>query len=174
MIRLKYPLRQKMMSSSITIRQAGQKDIAVIHQIQCKAFEPRWHEPVSIFDGMLQAYPEGCFLIEKDSKPAGYLFCHPAEEGRKDYEQAGWELTGQETCLYIHDLCVDPDFQGQGIARQAFEFVEGFSLSKGFRKLIGVAVGDVGPFWEKQGFTMQSSYMYNGEEAIFMSRELND
>lgn len=145
-------------------------DVPLAHAIQNKAFEERWHEPLSLFESMYAFYPKGCFLIYEGEELAGYIFLHPADEGRGDYETAGWKIRGDETALFIHDICIDPAFQGQGLAQRAVEFIEETARANGFEKLIGIAIEGVEKFWQKQGYRLVKPYLYSGEPATFMEK----
>ncbi len=148
----------------------GRDDIPAIHALQCRAFKPEFHEPVELYYEMFAFYPDGCFAIMVDDTMAGYVFLHPADDDRTDYEAAGWAQRGDEQCLFIHDLCIDPDFQGQGLSLIGARHVETVTRERGFQKIIGVAIEGVQEFWEKQGFTMVRPYRYNGEPAMFMEK----
>ena len=147
-----------------------ESDVPKAHAIQCLAFEKRWHEPLEIFQYMQKLYSQGCFTLKQNEQTIGYIFTQPADDNRNDYEHADWDIRGDETCLFIHDLCIDPKYQGQGIAQQAAGHIESFAKQNEFQKLIGVAIEGVEKFWEKQGFTMLRPYLYNGEKATFMEK----
>lgn len=160
------------MTDNVRIRRVTKADIPEVHVLQCRAFKPEFHEPLDLYYEMFAFYPDGCFVITVENVIAGYIFLHPADDDRTDYEEAGWAMHGGEQCLFIHDLCIDPDFQGQGLSNIGAQYIVSFAAERGFQKIIGVAIEGVEAFWEKQGFTMVRPYRYNGEPAMFMERKI--
>ena len=48
-----------------------------------------------------------------------------------EYESGAWEHTEGNYCV-LHRLCVNPELQGRGLARQAMAHMESQALEKGF------------------------------------------
>lgn len=148
------------------------QDMETVYDIQCRAYPDGFHEPSALFTRMYALYPDGCYVLVCDDKPAGYLFMHPAFIDQNSYEEKPSVLDGQENALYIHDLCIDPQFQGLGLAGQACEFIESFVRQKKFTSIIGVAIPGVEEFWKRRGYAMLHPYEYNGQAATFMQKTL--
>ena len=51
-----------------------------------------------------------------------------------DYESADWRYDEQDICV-LHRLCVHPDFQGHGVARQAMDYLESEVRARGIRTI---------------------------------------
>ncbi len=51
-----------------------------------------------------------------------------------DYEPAEWRYREPDFAV-LHRLCVHPDFQGQGVAKEAMDFLEGAMLSSGIQTI---------------------------------------
>lgn len=64
-----------------------------------------------------------------DGKIAVVFVLEPCREG--DYESANWQYPA-ERFVVLHRLCVHPRFQGQGIARQAMDYLEQEVRNSGF------------------------------------------
>jgi len=47
------------------------------------------------------------------------------------FRQVNWSLNGEKT-LYIHRLCVHPDYQGRGIAKKMLGFIEDTAAKNGY------------------------------------------
>ena len=92
---------------------------------------------------------------------------HPDYIGRDNYEQKR-PLDGSENALFIHDLCIDPEFQGKGIASASVEFIENFARSNNFNSIIGIAITEAQKFWVKHWFTMGHTHLYCGDDARVM------
>ena len=95
-------------------------------------------------------------------------------ECNQEYENGDWKH--QDVFFYIiHRLCVDPDFQGQGIGRQAMEHMERQAVSLGagavrldafmenalalgFYKALGYEIVGVA-HWRKGRFCLMEKYL---------------
>ena len=51
-----------------------------------------------------------------------------------DYETAAWRYCAQNIVV-LHRLCVHPDFQGQGVARQAMDYLENEVRARGVQTI---------------------------------------
>ena len=51
-----------------------------------------------------------------------------------DYETAAWRYCAQDIVV-LHRLCVHPDFQGQGVARQAMDYLENEVRAQGIKTI---------------------------------------
>ena len=51
-----------------------------------------------------------------------------------DYETAAWRYCEQDIVV-LHRLCVHPDFQGQGVARQAMDYLENEVRARGIQTI---------------------------------------
>lgn len=51
-----------------------------------------------------------------------------------DYETAAWRYCEQDIVV-LHRLCVHPDFQGQGVARQAMDYLENEVRARGVQTI---------------------------------------
>ena len=51
-----------------------------------------------------------------------------------DYETAAWRYCAQDIVV-LHRLCVHPDFQGQGVARQAMDYLENEVRARGIQTI---------------------------------------
>lgn len=161
-----------MMQTKINIREMLQADLAGVYAVQLSAFPPNFLEPVSMFEEILHHYDEVSYVAEYDRKVVGYILGHPADDDRDDFDKGSWDVRGDEECLYLHDLCLKPDYQGKGIAKMLYDKAEARARSLGFKKLIGISVQDTESFWTKMGFNMERPYSYNGEPGTFMVKEL--
>ena len=161
-----------MMPTAINIREMRQEDLAAVYAVQLSAFPSNFIEPLSMFEEILHHYDEASYVAEFDGRVVGYILGHPADEGRDDFDKGSWAIRGDEESLYLHDLCLNPDYQGQGVARTLFERVEARAKFLEFKQLIGISVQDTQSFWIKMGFKMVRPYSYNGEDGTFMVKAL--
>ena len=95
----------------------------------------------------------------------GYLLAHLIPDEFKSFGEGPPPLSGSETSLYLHDMCVSPAHRNEGIGRQLFEALNAHLESEDFTKITAVAVQDSEKFWQKRGFEIGAPYTYPGGAA---------
>lgn len=160
------------MTTEISVRPMKVSDLSDVHDIQCAGYAEIFHEPVSMFHEIVSIYDKLSYVAVKNLKIVGYLLSQPSDEYRDDFVDGIWSISGNEECVYLHDLCVYPDYHKHGIARLLFSQFCEQAKNEGFKRIIGVCVQGSAPFWQKRGFTIGDSYPYNGEVGHYMKREL--
>ena len=155
------------------IRPMQVSDLDAIDRIQQRSYPSHFQEPMSLFEQIITAYPQGNFVFEQDDQIAAYIMSNPISDDMQDGFEGGCpELTGEETRLYLHDLCLDPDWRGQGIAQRLVAHLWEFAEKAKFKDVYGVAVQGSFPFWEKMGFSYVAPYDYDGTDGILMEKAL--
>ena len=95
-----------------------------------KAGIPQWDE----------IYPDKQILAEDISKNQMYIgkegndiaVCFVlSEDCDEEYKNGNWQWPQSKFCV-IHRLCVNPDFQKQGIATKTMEYIEKLCKSQGY------------------------------------------
>ena len=86
--------------------------------------EPTLEEGAAYLGWLFSSCPEGFLVAELEGRPVGFLVCCP------DWRPGG---TG-EPVLEIHELVVDPDFRGRGIARALMEEALRLGRARGRRQ----------------------------------------
>lgn len=147
-------------------------DLSAIDKVQLAAFGEGFIEPMSKFEYILNQYDEAAFVALIDNSVVGYMLAYPSEAEQPDYDTRQCKVNGDEPCLYIHDLCLHPNAHGKGLAKQLFSKMYEIAVQKNFEQMIGIAVQDSVPFWQKTGFTMLYPQTYNGEPGQYMSKKL--
>lgn len=158
--------------TQIIIKTITAKDLPHVDALQRLTFSKDLLEPLSLFQEMLNHSPQTHVIAMSADQPAGYAFAHPINQTRRDFEAGCGMLTGAEDAYYLHDLCVSPNFRGQGIAKAIFDAQKKIATNLGFTKILGVSVQNSAHFWEKLGFVMQEPYCYMGVEGYYMTLEL--
>ena len=91
---------------------------------------PQWDEiypSVEIVQADIEH--EQMYVGQVDGKIAVVFVLEPCGEG--DYESANWQYLA-DRFVVLHRLCVHPRFQGQGIARQAMDYLEQEVCNSGY------------------------------------------
>ena len=96
----------------------------------------------------------------------GYVLTHPIPDGFEDFGKGPPSLSGSETALYLHDMCVSTAASERGHRPAAVRRAECLHLeSEEFRKIVAVAVQSSETFWKKRGFEIGAPYTYPGGAA---------
>ena len=157
-----------MIAMNIIIEPATKDNLQAIDSVQRAAFIQELWEPTSLFQNIINHGPDFCFIAmaEDRSQCAGYVLSYPTDRTRTDFEDGPTALQSAPNCLYLHDLCVSPDFRGMRIAKQLLQKLEEQTKAHKLPAIIGLSVQDSAAFWEKCGFIAGASCRYHGEPAI--------
>lgn len=145
-------------------------DLSAINEVQCDAYGADFLEPMVKFEHILNEYADCSYVALWEEQVVGYVVAYPSDAGRHDYDQRKYVFTGNEDSLYVHDLCLHSLARGMGMAKLLFSAVLDHVSESGYQNLIGVAVQDSVPFWQKLGFEMKYEHSYNGEPGQYMER----
>jgi ribosomal protein S18 acetylase RimI-like enzyme len=150
---------------TVKIRRAGTEDLPGIMRLQRQSYEASLQEPASLFEGIIGASPDTCLAAEYEGVMAGYLLAHPIPDDFKGFGKGPPPLSGSETELYLHDVCVNTSLRNKGIGRLLFDALNAHLESADFTKVTAVAVQDSEGFWKKRGFEIGVPYTYPGGAA---------
>ena len=157
---------------SCIIRKMNIADLPAIDEIQLAAFGEGFIEPMSKFEQIFNQYDKAAYVAMLNGEIIGYMLAYPSKSEQSDYDTRKCQVRGDEPCLYIHDMCLHPKVHGKGIAKQLLLTMSDLAVDEGFEQMIGIAVQDSIPFWQKTGFTMLYPQTYNGEPGQYMSKRL--
>jgi GNAT superfamily N-acetyltransferase len=110
-------------------------------------------EHAFVFAERQRLYPDGCFMLEVDGEPAGYVISHPWHYLRPPALNTLLErIPENASTYYIHDLALLPRSRrtgaGSAIARRLLAHAD----AAGLPSVSLVAVYDAAPFWRRHGF----------------------
>jgi GNAT superfamily N-acetyltransferase len=131
-------------------------------QLQLRSYEASMWEPASLFERIMGASPDMCLTVDDDGVMAGYLLAHAVPDGFDSFGKGPPPLSGSETALYLHDMCISAAHRHKGIGRLLFGALEAHLQSERFTKITAVAVQDSEAFWKKCGFEVGRPYAYPG------------
>ena len=90
------------------------------------------------------------------------------------YKSANWTYNGEDFCV-IHRLCVNPEFQNQGIAKTTLKYIEE-KLKNSGKKSIQLDVFTQNPFalrlYEKAGFHQTGTADWRKGKFLLMEKIL--
>lgn len=154
-------------------------DLDVVAAIAVIGF-PDHFEGRDCFENRLALNPSGCFVLaESDGPPTGYLVAYPWTADAAPALNALIEAIPADAALmYLHDLALHPEVQGQGWSRPVVEQLANEARAAGWPALALVAVNDAAPFWKGHGFaivetrSMAAKLASYGPDARYMVRSL--
>ena len=150
---------------AVEIRRAETRDLPGIMRLQLQSYDASLQEPASLFERIIDASPGTCLAADHDGVMTGYLVAHPVPAGFERFGEGPPPLSGSETTLYLHDLCVSPAHRVAGIGRLLFDALDARLASTNLTRITAVAVQDSEAFWKKRGFAIGPPYTYPGGAA---------
>ena len=145
-----------------SIRPAGTDDLPGIMRLQLESYGASLQEPSSLFEEIIGASPDTCFAADYEGVIAGYLVSHPIPEDFQSFGKGPPRLSGSETALYLHDLCVSTTHRSKGVGRLLFDALDAHLESAKFAQITAIAVQASEKFWKKCGFDIGVPYTYPG------------
>lgn len=161
------------------LRNAHEKDSIEMMRIQQLSYQPFLHEDqvtfIKIIDAQMSIVAISC------KKMIGYGLVHTIED-----EDSPPLLNHISTCIvensipnkniwtgniFIHDVAVDPDIRGCGVATCIVEYI--INQAKNAKSITLISVQGSRFFWEKHGFRMTGLMLPNsyGPDAIHMKHQ---
>lgn len=157
------------------------EDIDAVLDIQLKCYDATKQESKESFLSKLCASPQTCFVALCDHKAVGYLVSVPADaDSPVPLNAQSYSHPLKPNALYLHDLAVDPESRGTGVASVLLApyFMQLRELGFSYGTL--TAVNDSRSFWHRHGFcevTPSGSGADNlvtyGHEAQYMHLRLS-
>jgi len=125
-----------------------------ILRVQEEAYTDVPPEDVNVLKSKWNSSPETCFIFQSENKNIlGYLLAHSwnSDEPPKLFEELPKGSFG--TILYLHDLAVSKSSMGMGVGKQLANKLLDTARSRGFKKVLLVAVQGSEGFWSSLGFS---------------------
>lgn len=141
-----------MADAAVEWRPMTQADIPVVDAIAADVHAALPEHPF-VFAERQRIYPEGCFVLEADGAPAGYVVSHPWHYLRPPSLNTLLDRIPQDaSTYYIHDMALLPGARRTGagsvMARRLFDH----AVAAGLPSVSLIAVYDAASFWRRQGF----------------------
>ncbi|MBD1573499.1 GNAT family N-acetyltransferase [Vibrio sp. S17_S38] len=152
-----------------------------IEQIQEVAYRDDLAEDIDILKIKSDVSPETCFVcMDDDEQVLGYVLAHPWESEEpphinQDISDRKEVVSVEDaSTLYIHDLAINPDARGAGIAQALIENLLMHADALNINRISLVAVQGMASFWAKYGFKSVKSDCTDsyGDDAQLMVNQL--
>lgn len=141
------------------LREMRQEDIDEILNLQEIVYEAMYIEPIDTFTSHLASSLSCCIVLETaDMQVVGYGIAHPSGLGLIDPLSSVVVLPSENSSvLYIHDICLHPDFRGLGLALSMLRFIANRKQYVDFEYLTLVSIESALSFWFSIGFRPAST-----------------
>jgi GNAT superfamily N-acetyltransferase len=134
-------------------------------------------EHAFVFAERQRLHPEGCWMLEVDGAPAGYVISHPWHFGLPpSLNMLVGSIPADASTYYIHDLALLPEARRTGAGSDIADRLFRHAASLGLPNVSLIAVYDAAPFWRRHGFdaiddpAMAEKLAGYGAEARMMVR----
>ncbi|MDP8262417.1 MAG: GNAT family N-acetyltransferase [Candidatus Ancaeobacter aquaticus] len=155
----------------IKIKQIQDNDLDDVLDMQKQSFLKEYQEERDTYKRKLDYYPEGNKLLTYDGQNAGYIISHPSCENHvHELNKQEMSSTGEENCMYLHDLAIHPEYRNKGLTHVLMEYFHSLTHKEGYKTQALVAVQNSKSFWEKHEFKSVKEIEYGGEKAYYMKR----
>ncbi|MEN3973540.1 GNAT family N-acetyltransferase [Emcibacter sp. SYSU 3D8] len=153
-------------------------DIAAVDAIAA-AIHMALPEQAFVFAERQRLYPDGCFILEMDGDPAGYVISHPWYYLRPPSLNVLVErIPDDASTYYIHDLALLRRARRTGAGSAIVRTLVAHAHAAGLPNLSLIAVYDAAAFWRGHGFqrvddpALTRQLAGYGAEASMMVRPL--
>lgn len=147
-----------------------EKHLEQINQIQRASYPPALYDDIELFRKIVNSLKSICLCLVDtngdDFAIRGYILGYPVRGDRQNFE-SGPEESGDnqaaddlQDTMYVHDLCIHPNFQRQGLGSQLLSTFEERVKNN---SVLAVAVLEALPYWEHHGYSIVSKSSYHGE-----------
>ena len=125
------------------------------------------HEAPALLSARLTVATKSCWLAETQAGDLlGYLFSYPAASQHLTALASPFEPAVEAEVLYLHDMAVNINTRGVGIAAALLNHAEQHAKTLELTALSLVAVQNSHGFWQKQGFAIHSNLPLNANLAL--------
>lgn len=145
---------------AIAFSYANTSDIQHIMHLQSCCHGQDLQEDESVFISILEKSPF-CFVMLDGDRYIGYCFSHMwhdlLDPPRLNVRVSS---THEPTCVFIHDMCVHPDYQGKSFGTRFFRYIAS-KLPSHFPITLIAINNTAYSFWTRLGFhnvSPQSTY----------------
>ena len=136
----------------MAIRKATVDDIEGIMRVQRASYTPDLVEPASIFEAIVACGMSYVATNEENATVVGFLVCHPTIRDTVYALHEPPEHPPASPWAFIHDLSIDPEHRGKGIARKLLAALIDDARARSFIGIQLIAVHGAEAFWRHMGF----------------------
>lgn len=148
----------------------GLENLDGILRVQEKAYSSRFHEKAETFVSKIKFSPETCYGVLEENRLIAYGISFPwLKDESVNLDSTLSQKPQKPEVMHVHDISVDPDYRGLGLAESLFLRIAHDAFAIGLNALTLVAVQGSSTFWSRFGFIESHSNVDDyGTEAVKM------
>lgn len=134
-------------------------DIDEVFSLQEFVYDSSYVEPRQTFRSHLESSSSLCIVLETAaSLIVGYVIAHPSDLDAIDpLSSVSVVCSKNPSVLYIHDVCLHPNFRGHGHALAMLKFIAKRKQFNNLEYLALISIKSALKFWLSLGFRPRSS-----------------
>lgn len=141
------------MSAQPFIRIARPTDLPAILRIQARCYTAIVPESATSMGAKVAAAPDTCFVACQGEHIVAYLLALPWRfDDPPSLDAAECRLPARPDTLYLHDLAVDPEARGSGIADMLVGAFLAALTTLSLPRASLIAIQHSAPWWSRHGF----------------------
>ncbi|PTQ90181.1 GNAT family N-acetyltransferase [Agitococcus lubricus] len=165
----------------LTIQLMQVEDLAAVQTVQQHAYPQALWEETTIFAHKRQLSPETSLVAKDGLQVVAYVLSHPwLWADIPILNRINPPITANTNTLYIHDLAVDPAYQGLGLAQQLTHYLLAYAQQQAYAALALVAVQGALRYWQRYGFVvdnllnqqLKAACLAYGEDTVYMYKKI--
>jgi GNAT superfamily N-acetyltransferase len=148
----------------------GLEHLDGILRVQERAYSSRFHEKAETFVSKIKFSPETCYGVLDGNRLIAYGISFPWLKNESVNLNSSLSQAPQNPeVMHVHDISVDPDYRGLGLAESLFLRIAHDAFVIGLNALTLVAVQGSSTYWSRFGFIESHSNVDDyGTEAVKM------
>ena len=157
-----------LIENQLHIRQLSETNLPEMMEIQKDCFLEIYREDVFVYDNLLTVFPDGAWGAFLDDKLVSYIFFHPYKTQTPKPLNSELVLTGNEDCMYLHEIAVLPQYRLYGITNWLMSEFDDISKLCQMKYQSLVSVQNSMEFWKKKGFSVIGKVDEGGYDGGFL------
>lgn len=135
------------------LRPMVKEDIPKLNRLMIPLYYPNFWESDECLLSKINAFPQGCLVVEDTTKIIGYVFSHPWKSDILVELNNQIKIPERPDCYYIHDIAVDFNYRQMGIGKLLLGKVLIIAKECSLDKIKLVSVLNSYGFWSRLGFS---------------------
>jgi ribosomal protein S18 acetylase RimI-like enzyme len=158
---------------NIIISPLTKKHLSDVKNVNNICFQDAYQEDISVYNAIIEVFPEGAYGAFCDNELVGYIFFHPYKYPAVKPLNSLLALSGDENCMYLHEIAVLPEYRAQHIPTRLLSAFDHVSQSHNLTLQSLVSVQNSIGFWEKKGFAVVREVNEGGyKDSYLMDKQL--
>jgi len=153
--------------------QLTKKHLTEVKKVSDLCFQEAYQEDISVYQKIMEVFPDGAWGAFCDDKLAGYIFFHPYKYSEIKPFNSMLSLNGDENCMYLHEIAVLPEYRAHQLSIHLLSNFDQVSKLHNLTNQSLVSVQNSIGFWEKKGFSVLAKIEEGGyTNSYLMSKQL--